>query len=140
MPSTPTSAINSLPGSPAARMHVMDNVEGKKAGVARPTLNMALSATRKKRPTSSSLSMSVPGPEPTTAVQHHQALAAATRSSPAPGHVPAPELAAELCEQHARFDLALLLAASEFGPERDQFQRRIGFGIPSASHHEERLA
>ncbi|KAG8977169.1 hypothetical protein FRC05_002168 [Tulasnella sp. 425] len=78
MPSTPTSAINSLPSSPAARMHVMDNAEGKKPNVPRPTLSMGMSATRKKRPTSSSLSMSVPGPEPTTAVQHHQALAAAT--------------------------------------------------------------
>ncbi|KAG8995478.1 hypothetical protein FRB90_000175, partial [Tulasnella sp. 427] len=80
MPSTPTSAINSLPGSPAARMHVMDNnFETKKANVPRPTLSMGMSAGRKKRPTSSSsLSMSVPGPEPTTAVQHHQALAAAT--------------------------------------------------------------
>ncbi|KIO29553.1 hypothetical protein M407DRAFT_167040 [Tulasnella calospora MUT 4182] len=80
MPSTPTSAINSLPGSPAARMHVMDNSEGKKANATRPTLSMGgmSAASRKKRPTSSSLSMSVPGPEPTTAVQHHQALAAAT--------------------------------------------------------------
>ncbi|KAG8900640.1 hypothetical protein FRB99_005833 [Tulasnella sp. 403] len=84
LPSTPTSAINSLPGSPATRVTAqtfdMDKLKGRPSmpgGVALGPATM-----RKKRPTGSSLSMSISGADAPVglsapAAQQQQALAAA---------------------------------------------------------------